>query len=106
MRSQTSLGRRSSTSKMAIRALVPPISPARIISELPFSDLQSQRSFGLFQMSAELIAHRGEQLVGKIRRAARAEAFVERRAENVGGHALINSGIHRPSSLARIRNAP
>ncbi len=53
-------------------------------------------------MTAELVAHRGQQLVGEIGCAARAEALVKRRCEHVRRHSLVDRRIDRPSPLARI----
>ena len=40
-------------------------------------------------MTAEFVAHRGEQLVREVGRAARVEALVERGGQYVGGYAFV-----------------
>ena len=55
-------------------------------------------------MPAELEAHRGQQLVGELRLAARTESRVERGAENGHRHGLVDGRLDRPPSLAGIRH--
>ena len=51
-------------------------------------------------MSAELLAHRGQELVGIVGLATRREPGVQRRAEHVGGHALVDRGLQRLLAVA------
>src|SRR3954464_15372502 len=60
---------------------------------------------GLLLMSSELLTQGGEQLVGEVGLAARAEALVQRRREDVRGHALLDRGERRPAPLPRVRDA-
>jgi hypothetical protein len=50
-----------------------------------------------FHMPAELVSHRREQLVLKVRFAARAKALIERRREDRHRHGLIYGGLDGPS---------
>ena len=55
-------------------------------------------------MTAELIAHRREDLVGEIRLAARAEALEECRGEQRGRRAGLDRRKAGPAALARVRD--
>src|SRR5437588_1985434 len=55
-------------------------------------------------MSAESLAHRGENFFRKGMLLTRTKPRVERSGENVCRHPLLDGGLHRPSSLPRIRN--
>ena len=57
---------------------------------------------GFFQMSAKAEAHRGENLVLKIRLAAGGEALIERRGQNRHRHAFVDCGLDGPAALTRI----
>src|SRR5947209_5825530 len=61
---------------------------------------------GALDVAAELLAHRGDQLAAVVTLAARAEAFVQRRAQHVGRDALVDGGQHRPAPLAGIGDPP
>ena len=56
-------------------------------------------------VAAEFVAHRGQHLVGEVGLAARAEAFVQRGAEDRGRHDFVDGGRDRPAPLARIGHA-
>ena len=45
---------------------------------------------GLFQVSTELVAHRREQLIRKVRLTARAESLIQRRGQNVRRHPFVD----------------
>src|SRR2546425_725146 len=60
----------------------------------------------LFEVTAELITHGREQLVGEVRLAARAEALVQGGGEDVGRHRLVDGRPDRPPPLAGIGHAP
>src|SRR2546425_8771361 len=60
----------------------------------------------LFEVTAELIAHGREQLVGEVRFAARGEALVQRGGEDGGRHRLVDGRPDRPPPLAGIGHAP
>src|ERR1051326_3639388 len=63
------------------------------------------RSRDLLQVSTKFISHCGEELVLKIRLAARTEPFVESRGKNGHGHGFVDSSFDRPTSFARIGDA-
>ena len=48
--------------------------------------------------------HGGEDAIGEVIGAARAESFEQRRAEHARGHALVDRGLERPAALARVRH--
>ena len=52
------------------------------------------------EVAAEFVAHRGQQLVRKVGRAARVEAFVECGGQHVRGDAFVDSRVDRPAALA------
>src|SRR5262245_48937719 len=56
----------------------------------------------LLLVPSELIAHGGEQLVGEVGLAARAEALVEGGGEHVGGNALVDCRLDGPAALPGI----
>lgn len=53
----------------------------------------------LLDVSAELVAHRGQEFVGKVGGAARIETFVERGGKHVRGDAFVNRRVDRPSTF-------
>ena len=55
-------------------------------------------------MTTEFIAHGGENLVGKVRMAARTESCGQRRAENGSRDTFFDGCHNRPAALAGIRN--
>ena len=59
-------------------------------------------STGLFEVSAELVAHRREQLVLEVRLAARAESLIERRGQNVRRHAFVDRRVDGPAPFTGI----
>src|SRR5206468_12792983 len=60
----------------------------------------------LFQVAAELIAHGREQLVGEVRLAARAEAFIVGGGEDGRRYRFVDGRPDRPPPLAGIGYAP
>ncbi|CAO5247632.1 hypothetical protein FAGKG844_420034 [Frankia sp. AgKG'84/4] len=56
----------------------------------------------LLGVAAELLAHRGEDLVREQAFPAGAEPLVERRRQHMGGHALLDRGQHRPAALTGV----
>src|SRR5215469_6122556 len=59
--------------------------------------------FLLLGVTAELRAHRREDLVGEIAEPARLESLKQRCGDNGGRHAFFDGREHRPPALARIR---
>src|SRR5579883_1374139 len=57
-----------------------------------------------FEMPAELVAHRRENLALKIGQAARAEALVQRAAQDGHGNAFVDGGLDGPPAFAGIRD--
>src|SRR5215208_698920 len=74
----------------------------RSLAALGMTAVVASRSRRLLDMPAKLIAHGREQLVGKIRLAARAEPLVERRRQDMRRHALVDRRLDRPAALAGI----
>src|SRR2546422_1406093 len=56
-------------------------------------------------MTAELVAHRGQQLVREVGLAAGAEALVQRRAQDGRRDGFVDRGGKRPPSFAGVRDA-
>src|SRR5258706_4930804 len=56
-------------------------------------------------VTAELEAHRREQLVGKFGVAAGTEALIQSSGENRSGHGLVDGGLDGPTAFAGIRDA-
>src|SRR5262249_7846949 len=77
-----------------------PVAPKKTSASEWGTFILSSSFCGFFQMAAELIAHRREQLVGEIRLAAGAESLIERRAQNVSRRRLVDGGFDRPTPLA------
>ena len=57
-------------------------------------------------MPAELITHRREQLVGKVRLAAGTESFIERCTQHVSRHGLVDSSFDRPAPSPESETRP
>src|SRR5580698_785404 len=57
----------------------------------------------LLRVTAELRAHRREDLPGERAVVPGLEPFVERGGDDRGGHGLVHRGQHRPPALARVR---
>jgi hypothetical protein len=57
-------------------------------------------------MSAELLSHRRQQLLGKGVTLPGAKARKQRRRQDIGRHRLFNSRRDRPSSLTGILDDP
>jgi hypothetical protein len=55
-------------------------------------------------MAAELVAHRREKLVCKIRFASRTEPLVQRTRENRHQRSFVNRGFYRPTPFAGAGN--
>src|SRR6516225_6226894 len=55
---------------------------------------------------AELVAHRRQHPVREVRLAARAEALIERRRQDMRRYRLVDRGLDRPAPFTRIRDAP
>src|SRR5438874_381578 len=60
------------------------------------------RSRGFFYMSPKLMAHCGQNSIGKISIAAGTESLIKRDTQNSGRDRFINCGLDRPASLARV----
>ena len=58
-----------------------------------------------FLVSAELVSHRREQLVGEVLCAARGEALRQRGAQDRRGDALVDGRLEGPAPLARVGHA-
>src|SRR6516225_4203733 len=56
----------------------------------------------LLDMTAEFIAHGGEQFIGECRLATRAETFVERGRKDRSRHSLVDCGLNRPASFSGV----
>src|SRR2546426_8819339 len=59
----------------------------------------------LLSVSAELVAHRRQNLVSEVGFTSGAEAFVECSSEDMRGDGLVNRGLDGPASLSRVRHA-
>ena len=59
----------------------------------------------LLDVSAELEAHRRQQLVLEVRLAARAEALVERGGQHRRRHGFVDRGLDRPAAFAGVGDA-
>src|SRR4029434_8078891 len=81
-----------------------PVAPKKINASEWGTFILSSSFCGFFQMSAELIAHRGEQLVGKICLATRAKTLIQRSCQDMSRHTLVDGSLDRPAPLARVRN--
>src|SRR5262252_2937868 len=57
-------------------------------------------------MPAESVAHRRQELIGKVRLASRAEALVQRGGEHRRRHGLVDRRLDGPAAFAGIRYAP
>src|ERR1039458_1312593 len=62
-------------------------------------------SRSLFYMSSELMPHRGQNSIGKVRIAAGTESFIKRDTQNRGRDSFIKCGLDCPASHPRIRKA-
>src|SRR5579864_1347942 len=60
---------------------------------------------GFFQMATKFIPHCRQELVGKVRLAARTEPLVKRRSENRGWYRFVDRSLNRPASFARVGDA-
>src|SRR5258708_7758590 len=60
---------------------------------------------GLLQMAAELVAQGRERLMREVGLAARREAIVEGRAEDVDRHAFVDRSRDHPAAFARVGDA-
>src|SRR4029450_5772612 len=61
---------------------------------------------GFFQVPAELVAHRGEQPVGKICLAARAKTLIQRSCQEMSRHTLVDVARDSRAPLARVPTLP
>src|SRR5262249_47633284 len=77
-----------------------PVAPKKTSASEWGTFILSSSFCGFFQMAAELIAHRREQLVGEIRLASATKPLIERRAQDVSGHRLVDGGFDCPAPLA------
>ncbi len=59
----------------------------------------------LLVVTAELLAHRGEHLVGEVVVSARGETLIQRRGQHRRRHPLIDRRDRGPAALAGIRDA-
>src|SRR5512140_2184515 len=55
-------------------------------------------------VTAELAAHRRQDLAGELPQASRLEPLVERHGDDRGGNSLVNGGVYRPPALTGIRD--
>src|SRR4029077_4623063 len=83
-----------------------PVAPKKTSASEWGTFIMSSSLGGFFQMSAKLVTHRGEQLVGKICLAPRAKTLIQRSCQDVSRHTLVDGGLDRPAPLARVRNLP
>src|SRR5689334_19031436 len=60
---------------------------------------------GLLVVAAEGVAHGGQQLVGEVGLAARAETFVEGAGQHRGRHRLVDGGLDGPAAFAGVGDA-
>src|SRR6266481_6361749 len=86
-----------------------PVAPKKTsASEWEFVTIVSSSHFGLgvgfFDVSAELISHRGQELVGKISFSPRAESLVKGAGENRHRYRFVDRSLDRPPSFAGIRD--
>src|SRR5262245_43487309 len=82
-----------------------PVAPKKTSASEWGTFILSSSFCGFFQMPAKLITHRREQLVGKIRLAAGAEALIERRTQHVSRHCFVDGSFDCPAPLAGVRNS-
>src|SRR4029450_4939921 len=80
-----------------------PVAPKKTSASEWGTFIASSSFGGFFQMSAELITHGREQLVGKICLAARAKTLIQRGCQDVSRHPLVEGGLDRPDPPARGR---
>src|SRR4029453_17150528 len=81
-----------------------PVAPKKTSASEWGTFIMSSSLGGFFQVPAELVAHRGEQLVGKICLATRAKTLIQRSCQDVSRHTLVDGGLYRPTSLPGVRN--
>src|SRR5438132_871264 len=90
-----------------------PCRPVRSSGKYPYAPIASRvracsrtslASAYDFHVPAELEPHGGQHAVLEFRLSARAEALIERGGENGHGYRLVDGGLDRPASLARVRD--
>src|SRR4030095_1373098 len=81
-----------------------PVAPKKTSASEWGTFIMSSSLGGFFQVPAALVAHRGEQLVGKICLATRAKTLIQRSCQDMSRHTLVDGGLDRPPALARVRN--
>src|SRR4029450_11936518 len=83
-----------------------PVAPKKTSASEWGTFIMSSSFGGFFQVPAELVAHRGEQLVGKICLATRAKTLIQRSCQDMSRHTLVDGSLDRPASLPGVRNLP